>query len=179
MQRRRIQEVGAQQGEYYRQGHRSGIQDEEALQGGPLQTGAKEEDSGGRSTAGGSTTDRGTGVWLKWEELSREEYYRQKQRRRIQEAGAEQEGLLQTGKREEDSGGRSTAGGRTKDRGPVGGFRKQEHSRRHYYRQVHRRRIQETGPQQAGVLQKRAQDENSVGRGTSGGSTKDRAQDED
>ncbi|KAJ1159153.1 hypothetical protein NDU88_011823 [Pleurodeles waltl] len=151
---RRIQEAGPKQEEV-------------------LQRRAEEEDSGERSTAGRSTTETGTEGGFQMQEHSREEYYRQGHRRRIQEAGALHGGVLQTRAQEEDSGGRSTPG-------------------REYYRQGHMRRIQEAGAQQEGVLQTgnrrrtqeagelqggvlktRAQEKDSGGRSTAGGSTRD------
>ncbi|KAJ1159128.1 hypothetical protein NDU88_011798 [Pleurodeles waltl] len=158
-------------------GHRRRIQEAGAQQGGVIQTRAQEEDSGCRSTAGRSTTDRSNGGGFGRQEHSRREYYRQGHRRRIQEAGAQLErelqtmaqeedsggkskgGVLQTRGQEEDSGDRSTAGGTTIDRGAGGGLRRQEHSMEDYYRQEHRRRIEEAGAQLEGVLQTRAQEE--------------------
>ncbi|KAJ1159227.1 hypothetical protein NDU88_011895 [Pleurodeles waltl] len=132
---------------------------------------------GGSSTAGRSTTDKGIGVGFRMQEHSRREYYReghmrkiqeagaqqeeycrQGHRRRVQEAGAQQGGIRQTGAQEEYSGGRRTERRSPTDRGTGGGFRRQEHSREEYYRQGHRRRMQDAGAQQEGVLQPRAQE---------------------
>ncbi|KAJ1159224.1 hypothetical protein NDU88_011892 [Pleurodeles waltl] len=164
-QRRRIQEAGAQQEGVVQIGHRRMFQEAEAQQEGVLQTREQEEDSGGKSTggvlqtraqeedSGGSTTDKGTGGGLRRQQHSWKEYYRQGHRRRIPEAGAQQEGVLQTREEEEDSGGKSTAGRSTTDKGTREGFRRQEHSKREYYRQGHRRRIKQAGAQQEGVPQ--------------------------
>ncbi|KAJ1159154.1 hypothetical protein NDU88_011824 [Pleurodeles waltl] len=145
-----------------------------AQEGEVLQTRAQEEDLGCKSTAGWSTTDKGTGGGFRRQELSRREYHRQGHRRRTQEAGAQLEGVLQTMGQEKDSRGRTTAGRSATDRGTGGRLRRQEHSRREYYRQGHRRRIPEAGTQQESVLQTREQEEDSRGRSTAEMSTTDK-----
>ncbi|KAJ1159220.1 hypothetical protein NDU88_011888 [Pleurodeles waltl] len=160
--------------EYDRQGHRRRTQEAAAQLEGVLQTRAQEEDSGRRSTARGSTTDKGTGGGFSRQKHSKRGSYKEGHRRTIQGIGAQQGGVLQTGAQEEDSEGRSTAGGSTTDRGTGGGSKRQEHSREEYYRQRHRRRIQKAGAQQGGVLQTRAQEEDSGGRSTARRSTTDK-----
>ncbi|KAJ1159130.1 hypothetical protein NDU88_011800, partial [Pleurodeles waltl] len=59
--------------------------------------------------------------------------------RRFQEAGAQQGAVLHTGAQEEDSGGRSTAGGSTTDKGTGVGFMRHEHCREEYYRKGHKK----------------------------------------